>query len=158
MTENVYSSLLSLKKFQEKSKEDKVRRQRDIFKQEDIMVGKRRHELKTYNLERKQKENSMYDNIMEKCIPLDQLQGVNLSITSLREEEKQYENRLTDSLSNKKKAEVDLTVAKKEHHLAIKKTQKFEELNTENDTLIKKENQHKEEMEMEEFSPSSPLL
>ena len=149
------AALLTVRRYREESAKRRVRNAEIAIREAEENVEKKRRELEEFRIWRKEEEDRRYEAIMNVPMSLEALDRFKAGLAGLAEEEN---NRALAVLEAQKEAErrrMDLEAAKKAAKTASKNTSKIEAHRDIWKEDAKKEEERREDLELEEFRPIS---
>ena len=147
------NDLLRIKRIREKSAEDEVRKCRYRLEVAVQDVEKKKEELIRYKEWRVQKEQQLYDDIINTSVKQFDLDIMKRKIVKLRERDVTLQDDIVKAEEHVEECKQQLEEARQKHVLATQAVQKFEEFTDVLNQEEAKEKARLEELEMEEFTP-----
>lgn len=123
----ILEDLLRVRKFREDAAAAEMTRCRKLVAEAEELVGQRKKELKEYVQWRLQREEEMYQEVMQKSIHLNDLEDLKTNIQILRDDELKYEERIITAEKQLGEARQRLEQARAAYRQAVKNREKLEE-------------------------------
>ncbi|MCY4471743.1 MAG: YscO family type III secretion system apparatus protein [Kistimonas sp.] len=147
------NDLLRIKKIREKKAAEEVRKCRYRVETAAQELEKKKQELVDYKKWRIEEEQRRYDAIMNTQVKQFDLDILKQTVAKLREKDLVMQDDIKKAEDHLEKTKEQLEEARKAHVLATRAVQKFEEFIREQDKELAREQERKEELELEEFTP-----
>jgi type III secretion protein O len=147
---SMFTELLAIKRFREGQAELRVARERTSHQQAELARVAAQETLERFKLEAIERERQMYADLCSRVVKLRDIEDVMQGVSSLRQTEQQRQTdveRADEVVENALKA---LATARESHRLATRMTEKFVELAQIHLDQHLREQEYKEDQEMEE--------
>ncbi|WDE02206.1 type III secretion system stalk subunit SctO [Thalassomonas actiniarum] len=144
--------IFTIKELRERKAASKVTECRRALKQHEQAVLDAKQKLKEYIQWRSQEEVRRFKSLMGQVSTYRKLELINQDISHLRLKDGDYQEVILKAEAALQQAQQALEQAKQAHVLAQRAVEKFNELRTQTQEKIEKEQQKKEELELEEFT------
>jgi hypothetical protein len=147
----VLEDLLKVRDFRETSAGNEVKKKKGRLLHAERVVKAKEDEVSDYHSWRLEKEESMYEEVKNKQITLQDLDGLKFRVASLRENEAALENDLLEAERDRNLATEELEKAQSTYRLAVREKRKIEEHKKIWLGDMQKEEERAQDKEMEEF-------
>ncbi len=147
---SMFKELLAIKRFREGQAELRVARERTSHQQAELARVAAQQTLERFRLEAVERELGMYADLCSRVVKLRDIEDVMQGVATLRDTEHQREKdveRADEQVDHALKA---LATARESHRLATRMTEKFVELAQIHLDQHLREQEYKEDQEMEE--------
>ncbi len=148
-------SLLSVRHYREEGAKRQVRVAENAMREAEAAVEQRKKELEEFRLWRKEEEERRYQAIMNRPMTIGQLDDFKTGLAMLAAQEAEKEKAVVLAEKDVQLRRTELTKAQEAVKLARKNTSKIQAHKDIWQEEAKKEAEHKEDLELEEFRPLS---
>lgn len=150
-------SLLSVRHFREEEAKRSVRYAELAVREAEERVLACKQELEDFRIWRNEEENRRYDSIMQKVMSMRELDNFKAGLAQLAGMEAQKEEDVRKAEKNVLDAQAALAKVREAAKLAVKNTAKIQTHKDIWSEYAKKEAEHQEDLELEEFRPISRI-
>ena len=150
-------SLLSVRHFREEGAKRTVRYAELAVREAEAFVQACREELETFRIWRHEEEERRYDAIMNKVMDMPKLDAFKAGLAQLAAMEAQKEEEIRKAEKKVLDAEEALRKARESARQALKNTAKIQTHKDIWQEEAKKDAEHREDLELEEFRPISRI-
>ncbi|WP_281557952.1 YscO family type III secretion system apparatus protein [Thalassomonas sp. RHCl1] len=144
--------IFTIKELRERKAAGKVTECRHALKQHEQALQDAKQKLNEYIQWRSQEESRQFKSLMGQVSTYRKLELINQDISHLRLKDGDYQEAILKAEAALQQVQQALEQAQLAHVLAQRAVEKFHELRTQAQEKIAKEQQRKEELELEEFT------
>lgn len=148
-------ALLTVREYREESAKRQVRNAEERLREAEQAVETRKKELEDYRAWRKAEEDRRYASIMNKALRLEDLDAFKAGLALLAVEEDARRQAVSDAEKSAAQRRDELTRAREAVKTASKNTSKIQAHKDIWKEEAKKEAEHQEDLELDEFRPIS---
>ena len=148
-------SLLAVRHYREESAKRHVRSAEHALHEAEQDAARKEQELKQYRIWKQQEEDRRYEAIMNTAMTHEDLDGFKAGLAVLSAEEAQREHAVLQAAEEVKSCRSELDAARERAKKASRNTSKIQTHKDIWSEEAKKEAEHKEDLELEEFRPLS---
>ncbi len=149
------AALLTVREYREESAKRRVRSAETTVREAEKNLEQQRKELEEYRIWRKQEEDRRYDSVMNVPLSLERLEMFKAGLARLAEEENLREQAVLAAEKEVQQRRSELEAAKTAAKIAARNTSKIEAHKNIWKEEAKKEEERREDLELEEFRPIS---
>jgi type III secretion protein O len=146
----MFKELLSIKRFREGQAELRVARERTTHQQAELARVAAQETLERYRIEARERELGMYADLCRRVVKLRDIEDVMQGVATLRATEHEREQDVVRADEHVQATLKALANARESHRLATRMTEKFVELAQVHLDQHLREQEYKEDQEMEE--------
>ncbi len=150
--------LLRVKKHRESTAANEVVRCRRHLEQCAHALEQARRTVGDYTEWRRQREGELFESFREQLVQLNELENFNMHIGLLREREAELHNEVLEATKVVQDAGAALSYSQQQHIAAVRAKEKFQMFIDIQRQLEHQEQERREELELEEFTPPEPLI
>lgn len=154
----VLQDLLNVRKLREDAAAKEWGRQKEVVAAAEVELAQRRKELEEYKTWRVQRENELFEEILDQTIQFKDLEDLRFRIQKLRDDESNYESRLIEAEERLRNEQQKLEEAREHYYEAYRQRDKLDEHKAMWVREAAKEQEVWEEKEMEDFKTRMQLL
>ena len=148
-------SLLSVRHYREEGAKRRVRGAENAVREAEAAVEERKKELEEFRIWRRDEEERRYESIMNRPMSIGQLDDFKMGLALLAAQESDREQAVVKAEKEVDLRRTELGKAQEAAKLARKNTSKIQAHKDIWQEEAKKEAEHKEDLELEEFRPIS---
>jgi type III secretion protein O len=148
----LFQDLLSIKKFRETAASSEMVKKRAILDDRSRQTELARQTLEDHHRFRLRREDELFLTIKDQLVHLTDIEQMKQQVALLREKEALLHNRILEAEKLQKQALEALQQAQQVYAEAVRAREKFQQFIEVQITLERKEQEWKEEQEMEEFT------
>lgn len=149
------AALLTVREYREESAKRRVRSAEAAAREAEKEIEQKKRELEEYRIWRKQEEDRRYESIMNVPMSLEKLDMFKAGLARLAEEENFREQAVVAAEKEAQQRRAELENAKTAAKIAARNTSKIEAHQNIWKEEAKKEEERREDLELEEFRPIS---
>ncbi len=147
---SMFDELLAIKRFREGQAEVRVARERTAHQEAEAARETAKQVLARFRIEAQERELAMYSDLCSRVVRPREIEDVMQGVAGLRDAERQRETDVERASEREQAALQQLKLARDDHKIATRMTEKFVELARIHLDEHLRELEYKEDMEMEE--------
>ena len=148
-------ALLSVRQYREELAKRLVRSAETALREAEQNIEEKKTALENFKIWRREEEERRYDAIMNVPMPMEKLDAFKASLAMLAAEENLHEEAVRQAENEREKRRKELDTAKSSAKTASRNTSKIQAHKDIWKEDARKENERKEDLELEEFRPLS---